>query len=779
MMTRAIVALTALLSLNAAEVRVELGQPGRKASPGLFGIFVEEINHAGDGGLYSELVRNGSFAEAQTLDGWFPVRTGSARMNAFFEAAVPLSPAKARSLRVEVTAQGGEKTGIANEGYWGMAVAKGASYDFSARIRANREFSGPVTISLEGPNGAVYARQEITGLTPAWKPVTAVLTSNETNPKAHLTITTTQSGTFYLNLVSLRPAGGDLFRADLLQKLKDLKPAFLRFPGGTYVQGNERDSAFHWKETIGPLEERAGHRNSPWVYWSSDNLGFHEYLLLCERLAAVPMYVAYAGMTWTATTRSPFGVLHPSRIPASDIPLDEMGPVVQDVVDAIEYANGPVTSKWGALRAKAGHPAPFGLQYLEIGNEDGANPLYKERYTMIYNAVKAKFPGVRIIANSGRGGAPPVPMDFIDEHAYVKPQEAVQMAMKYDKREQKGAKVFLGEYAVQHTAGFGNMRAALGDAILLSSVERNSDLMPLASYAPLLANVNAVNWKPNLIYFDSATAVGTPSYYVQKMFADSRLDTVVPVHVTAPLLTVPLTVPGPGNVKAEGFDAQAEVRDEKVTPGEQGYTYTLRARKTSGDGGLSIRFATHEGDGSYLTWILGVKRRGLLLVWGGGGLLDVPMYSLENSFGGPIGNQVPGTIEKDRWYDVKIQVQGRKVTCFLDGKQIQEATLPDNMGPSLYGEAGRSAGGDIVVRMVNLSPAPQEVSVDLQGAAESRFRASATELASKNLDLENSVAEPMRISPVQSAEKVVGNQFKWEVAGNSFTVLTIKAAGAR
>jgi alpha-L-arabinofuranosidase len=292
-------------------------------------------------------------------------------------------------------------------------------------------------------------------------------------------------------------------------------------------------------------------------------MGFHEYLLLCERLGAVPMYVSYAGMTWTPNSKSPFGVLQQHKIPVADFPLDQMGPIVQDTLDAIEYANGPVASTWGALRAGAGHPAPFGLKYVEIGNEDGMNTLYPERYTMIYNAIKARYPEIQIIANERRGRFPQLPMDLIDEHLYARPLDAIEMAKRLDGRDRNGPKAVLAEYAVQTSGGFGNMRAALAEAVMLDGIERNSDVMPMASYAPLLANVRSINWRPDLIYFDGDSSYGTPSYYVQKMFADSRLDAAVPVQVSAGEMKVWME----GKTSAGGYGAEVEFQEERVTGG--------------------------------------------------------------------------------------------------------------------------------------------------------------------------------------------------------------------
>lgn len=763
--------LSILGSAQTAEVRVDLSQPGKQVAANQFGIFLEEINHAGDGGLFAELIRNGSFSEAPTLDAWSAVRTGASKVNLFFEDAHPLSPAKARTLRVEVTSPNGERAGISNEGYWGIAVQKGASYRFSMDARAAAGFNAPVTITLEGKDGTVYGQTQITGLKPEWSHFSSSIQVNASDPAARLTISTSHTATFWIDLVSLRP-GDDIFRADLLQKLKDLKPGFMRFPGGTFVQGNERETAFRWKTTIGPLTSRPGHYDAPWSYWSTDNMGFYEYLQLCERLGATPMYVVYAGMTWTPGSKSPFGVLQQHKIPVADYPMDEMGPIVQDAVDAIEYANGPVTSKWGALRAKAGHPAPFGLKYVEIGNEDGFNPLYPDRYKLIYNALKARFPYLKFIANERRGGFKNLPMDLIDEHSYTQPLGAINMAKQLDTRDRNGVKSVLAEYAVQTSGGFGNMRAALGEAVMLNSVERNSDVMPMASYAPLLANVHAINWRPDLIYFDNTTSYGTPSYYVQKMLAGSRLESVVPVQVTADDLKLRVT----GGVSAKGYESQAEFQNEKVTGTGDDYTYTVRARKTSGEGGLVIRFATNDGGGSYLAWFLGVRHRAnTLLVWGGGGNQDVPASMIESSFGGAIGRAVPETIETGRWYDVSIQVHGRHVQCSLDGKEVQSADIPEGLGPSVYGAAGRTASGDIVVRLVNIAPTKQSVNIHLAGIENKQFSAVASTLSAEDLDEENSLAEPTRIASIESKLPDVGGDFQYQLVGNSFTVLKLTA----
>lgn len=637
------------------------------------------------------------------------------------------------------------------------------------KARGAEPFDTPVIVTLEGNDGKVYGQTQISGLKTAWGRFSGAIQSTATDPAAHLTISTKRSGTFWINMVSLRD-GEDIFRADLLQKIKDLKPGFMRFPGGTYVQGNDRQSAFRRKTTIGSLETRTGHPDAPWSYWSTANMGYHEYLLLCERIGAIPIYVAYAGMTWTPNSKSPFGVLEQHKIPVDDYPMDQMGPIVEETLDAIEYANGPATSRWGALRAQAGHPEPFGLKYIEVGNEDGNNALYNQRYMLFYNAIKAKYPEIQVIANARRDGNSQLPMDLVDEHSYSRPLVAVDMAKRLDARDRKGPKAVLAEYAVQTSAGMGNMRAALTEAVMLSGIERNSDIMPMASYAPLLANVHAINWRPDLIYFDGVSSYGTPSYYVQKMFADSRLDSVVPVEINAKEMTVRVS----GNASAEGFDSQAVFQDEKVAGGGDNYTYSLHAMKTSGDGGFVIRFAKQHDGSPDLAWFIGVRHRAsTLLVWGGGATQDVPANQLESSFSGALAPAVAGSVEKDRWYEVKIEVAGRQVHCYLDGTEIHHVQLPENLGPSLYAEAGRGAGGDIVVRLINTSPVKQNVSINLAGGHANRYSATAAHLHAQDLDQENSLADPSKISPHQDPQTSVGSEFQYEVEGNSFTVLKL------
>jgi alpha-L-arabinofuranosidase len=307
---------------------------------------------------------------------------------------------------------------------------------------------------------------------------------------------------------------------------------------------------------------------------------------------------------------------------------------------------------------------------------------------------------------------------------------------------------------------------------MLSGIERNSDIMPMASYAPMLANVHAINWRPDLIYFDGVSSYGTPSYYVQKMFAESRLASVAPVEVNAGEITVRVS----GSATAEGFHSQAEFQDEKVSGSGDHYTYSVRARKISGEGGFVVRFAKQHDGMPNLAWFIGVRHRvSTLLVWGGGGSLDVPANQLESSFSGALAPAVAGAVDTGRWYEVKIEVEGRQVRCYLDGKQIHDVQLPDNLGLSLYAAAGRAASGDIFIRLINTLAMKQNVSINLAGDQGDRYSATATQLTANDLDEENSLAEPTKISPHPSSRMSVGSEFQYEVEGNSFTVLKLTA----
>ncbi|MDP4183394.1 MAG: carbohydrate-binding protein, partial [Bacillota bacterium] len=349
----------------------------------------------------------------------------------------------------------------------------------------------------------------VTGLTTGWNKFTATMTANGSNGSGRFLLSTDKPGTIWFDVVSCfpptyknRPNG---LRNDLLTMVNDLKPRFNRFPGGCFVEGDKMVNAFRWKNTIGPIETRPGHSNL-WGYRTSDGMGFHEFLQMCEDTNSAPLYVCSVGMA------------HSDNVP--------MEPFIQEVLDAIEYANGATTTTWGAKRAANGHPEPFNLKYIEIGNEENfQQATYSARYQSFYNAIKAKYPNIICIADSNIPGST---IDYIDEHYYDTAQFFMNNATKYDKYSRTGPKIYVGEYAVTKNCGQGNLMAGLGEAAFMTGLERNSDVVKMASYAPLYVNSNDRKWNPDAIVYNSYQVYGTPSYHVQKMFSQNLGSNILP-----------------------------------------------------------------------------------------------------------------------------------------------------------------------------------------------------------------------------------------------------------
>jgi len=505
--------LAAAISTHAqpAKISVAVDQPGHRISPTLWGIFFEDINLSADGGLYPELVRNRSFEDSDKPDFW-SLSGGSGTMT--IDSSRPLNTMNLHSLRLNVVGA----FALENDGYWGMNIVKGDSYMFKLAARA-QNFSGPLTVKIVSSAGRVLASGEISGFGNNWRYHTLDLTASDSDPKAHLEILGNGSGSLFLDMVSLLPDKtwkNHGLRTDLAESLDNLHPAFMRFPGGNWIEGDDLAHMYHWKYTIGDIDSRTPLWNT-WGYNTTQGLGFYEYLQLCEDLGAEPL----------------FGISCGIALGDKYVPMSQMGQWIQDALDAIEYANGPTNSVWGGLRAKAGHPAPFNLKFMEIGNENGGTH-YAERWVLLVKAIRAKYPEMQLIATSSLqdGSHPRNPRpDIVDEHYYESPESFMKRATQYDSYDRNGPKIFIGEYAVTQNAGLGHLRAALGEAAFMTGMERNSDVVVLASYAPLFVNMNHRAWNPDLINFDSSHWYGLPSYYVQQMFAENRGDMTLPVQV--------------------------------------------------------------------------------------------------------------------------------------------------------------------------------------------------------------------------------------------------------
>ena len=764
-------------------ITVSVDTPGIKVSPMLWGIFFEDINLSTDGGIYAELVRNRSFEDSGKPDSWTPVGSGNAKVELAVDSEKPLSAKNPHSLKVTIKDPGAARVGVANGGYWGMSVVKGSKYNVSLCARADATLSGPLTVTLESADSVAYAKEKIKALTGDWQTYTLTLKADTTDPKARLVISTDKAGSFWLDMVSLFPQDtwkGHGFRKDLAQMLADMKPAFMRFPGGCWVEGNTMEESYRWKETIGNIAERRSQYNL-WGYTATHGIGYHEYLQLCEDIGAEPLFCINVGMSHK-----------------QNVPMDKMGEYVQDALDALEYANGSADSAWGSVRAKAGHPSPFNMRMLEIGNENGG-PAYHERYALFHDAIKAKYPHVKLIANVWSGMPKNRPLDIVDEHYYNNPEFFIASAGKYDSYDRGAYKVFVGEYAVTQGTGEGSLRGAVGEAAFMTGMERNSDVVVMASYAPLFVNANHRRWNPDLIVYDSSRAYGIPSYYVQKMFAENRGDTVLPCDVESAAAEPPAES---GMVGVGTWLTQAEYKDIKVARGDEvllscdfasgtkgwklqggdwkaeggvlkqtardeniravigdkkwdNYTYTLKARKTGGAEGFLILFGVDK-DNQKSWWNIGGwgnKRHGL----------ELP---------GVESKDVEGSIETGRWYDIKVELKGGNIKCYLDGKLIHDAQSKPMK--ALYASATLSQdGAEAILKVVNTAASELATDIRLIGATGVGKKAKAVVLASPDARDENTLEEPSKVVPVALTLDSAAERFSHVFPGNSVTVLRL------
>lgn len=494
---------------------VQLGKALHPIPPMLYGLMTEEINYSYDGGLYAEMVRNRAFQDHGFggVAHWNLDNKGDARATMTIDEGEGPSSALRSSLRIDIThADLSNPAGLRNEGYWGMAVRPDTTYHGSLYAKADAAAFGPLEVALvNDESGAILARSTVDAIGTEWKPYSFTLKTAKLAPSQdnHLLLTVAHEGKLWLDVVSLFPptyknrANGN--RPDLMELLAGMHPTFLRMPGGNYLEGDQIDERFDWKTTIGPLVDRPTHRG-PWSYTSSDGLGLLEFLEWTEDLKIQPVLAVFAGYALKGDH------IHPG--PA-------LTPFVDDVLDELEFVTGDTSTKWGAVRAKLGHPAPFPLQFVEIGNEDwfDKSNSYEGRYTQFYNAIKAKYPQLQLIATAPLKHFKP---DVLDDHYYKRADEFMDFVHHYDKQDRNGPKIFVGEWATREGGPTTNMGAALGDAAWMTAMERNSDLIIMASYAPLLVNVNpgGMQWESNLIGYDAGHAFASPSYYAQAMFAE-------------------------------------------------------------------------------------------------------------------------------------------------------------------------------------------------------------------------------------------------------------------
>jgi alpha-L-arabinofuranosidase len=529
-------------------ITVRLDQTGAAIPATLFGIFFEDINFAADGGIYPERIKNRSFEFPEPLMGWKKIERGGAKGAFTVLDQSPISSGNPHYLSVNVEAPG-EGFGLSNDGFRGIGLQQGAEYVFSVYGRSNDGAKLALRVELVDANGKSLGQTKLSGFTNQWKRQTRSLRPSSTELKANINIYVEGQGTLDLDMVSLIPKEtwkNHGLRTDLMRLLSELKPGFVRFPGGCIVEGRDLNNRYQWKTTIGNAADRRLIMNRWNVefksrnparaaedYYQSFGLGFYEYFRLSEDIGAEPLPIVNCGMACQFNT-------------SELAPLDQLDPYIQDALDLIEFANGSVATTWGRRRAEMGHSAPFNLKMIGVGNEQWG-PQYIERYEIFSKPIKAKYPTIQLISSVGPapqgerfdflwGKLRDLKAEIVDEHYYMPPKWFLENVNRYDKYPRTGPKVFAGEFAA-HLPARGrpdrpnNWEGALAEAAFMTGLERNADLVIMASYAPLLAHVDAWQWSPNLIWFDNLRSFGTPSYYVQKLFSVNRGTNILPVEM--------------------------------------------------------------------------------------------------------------------------------------------------------------------------------------------------------------------------------------------------------
>jgi alpha-L-arabinofuranosidase len=772
----------------------------------MYGVFFEDINRAADGGLYAELVQNRSF-EYSTADNasYTPLTSWTADGTAeVLDDAGRLGERNRNYLSL------GAGSSVTNAGYnTGIRVEQGKRYDFSVWARAGSGTT--LTVGLKDAAGPLATARQVAARG-EWRKYTAAFTATRTSNRGRLTVATTHATA--LDMVSLFPRdtyknqpGG--LRKDLAEKIEALHPGFVRFPGGCLVNtgsmadysaasGYQRKRAYQWKDTVGPVEERATNANF-WGYNQSYGLGYYEYFRFAEDIGAMPLPVVPALVTGCGQNRA-----------VDDEALLKRH--IQDTLDLIEFANGPATSTWGKVRAEMGHPKPFGLTHLEVGNEENLPREFYARFEKFRAAIEAKYPDITVISNSGPDDSGTVfdtawqlnregGVDMVDEHYYNSPEWFLQNNDRYDSYDRQGPKVFLGEYASQGNA----WKNGLAEAAYMTGLERNADVVELASYAPLLANEDYVQWRPDLIWFNNRASWNSANYEVQKLFMNNTGDRVVPsTATTTPGVGGPIT----GAVGLSTWATSAAYDDVKVTSADGAtllsddfsgdasrwthsgagawtvqdgqYVQTDEAAEntlvTAGDPAwkdydLHVKATKRSGKEGFLV-AFGVKDTGNYYWWNLGGWNNT-QSAVERAADGGKSTLLSkaGSIETGRAYDIDIKVRGRQVTLYLDGQEWGAFTDDKPAEPFRQVVTEDARTGDLIVKVVNAQDTAARTEIDL-GGARTASRARVTTLAADQEAVNTETDAP--VTPVTSTFSGVAPTFSYTFPANSVTFLRIK-----
>jgi len=758
----------------------------------MFGIFFEDINHAADGGLYAEMVQNRSFEyapvdnpEYHSLYAWEKVEHADCKAELVIEETDPFHKNNPHYLVMSVMGSG-KGAGIKNLGYnSGFAVESGCKYKFSCYARNNVKTPVTLTIRLEGDHGAIYGEQQIDVFKSDWKKYTGELTADKTDNSARLVLTLPPEASIALDFVSLFPEKTFLnrcngLRADIAQFLMDMKPRFMRFPGGCVIHDGslnnyDRDSMYRWKNSIGLVEERPVKRSN-WRYNQSLGLGYFEYFQFCKDIGAKPLPVLPAGYD-----------PHHQRM----VPIDELEPWVQDALDLIEFANGDNTTRWGEIRSKLGHPEPFGLEYIGIGNEEVGEPFFK-RYPYFHKAIREKYPDIKIINTAGPNAAgsefergwkcaKEQGSDLVDEHYYQAPEWFLANHYRYDEYSPEDPKVFLGEYATWGNTWYN----ALVEASYMIGLERNARVIGLACYAPMLVNVDYVNWRPNLIWFDNHRVFGTPNYYVQKLFMNHqgtfRLDIAAEgledPHIASEAITGQILLQG---YKSKCKFSQVRIKNddngEEILLGEyvveegdeptfaavtywENYTLSCTAEEITGERGFQIYFGWKDKE-NHFCWIIG-------------GWQNYDMF-LAHRIDGRNSDLSQGLfrVEKGRGYELSLHVKGRYITAAVDGEEhLMIEDKPVIIQPLYYTASVDEKDDSVIIKVVNLKQEDVSMEITLNGAI-GRVNGQVFEMAYQPEE-ENSLDHPENVVPIEGEINVDGAQFPFTFKSMSFTILRL------
>ena len=822
--------LLAACSQPQAEITIDVAQHGADIPSSMYGIFFEEINHAGDGGLYAELVQNRGFEDTSVPEGyrvkdgklyppanscnhltcakphpdmcyrwpteeipaWSLTQLEGEGASMKLTTEYPLNSATPTALKVTLPAEG--RVAIGNTGFWGMNIEEGKDYYLRLYTSNGKRFDGKAVIRLVGEDGQELCNCPLAiDMAKAWSEYTGHLTATGSDSRAHLVIELEGKGTLLLDYVSLFPfetfrnrANG--LRKDIAETLEAMRPAFVRWPGGCVVEGITLSNRIKWKETIGDPVTRPGVYDT-WGYRTTMGFGYHEFLQFCEDIGAGGMFVCNVGLGCQGRV-------------GDACKEDEVDSFIEDVLDAIDYALGDGTTEWSRKRVENGHPAPFPLKYVEIGNENWG-PVYEKRYDKFYKAIKEKYPQLKLISTLGLGGQHRHErVDMIDPHWYVSPEFFFASDKLFDQQERGDYEIYIGEYAVNQNVGGGNLLGALAEAAFLTGVERNSDLVKMASYAPLFENVNDRVWPTNLIWFDSYRVMGRSSYQVQKMYAENRPSFNVATSFEQPVIPVGVK----GQIAVGGWNTDNEYKDLKVTLADgrtveadmsQGWTpqegtwnaeggtlkgsgpgvmrwnlwsvpeafgdcsISLKARKIAGAEGFLIYFGMHDGKNGYVLNI------------GGWGNQTTAFQRINGNDMPQIPNNISQYVGEGRWYDIRIDIKDGKFTYSLDGKQMLETAIENIQRYVVSGYDENT--GELIVKFVNATKEPFSTSVNLQNVTSVKRKGKVVTLTSADPKDENTLDDPKRVFPRESTFNKFSGQFDYTFEPWSFTVLRIKA----